>query len=76
MSRSYRKTPKMGIAGVSEKKDKIICHKMFRARVRTLMNQKNYDRLPFRMREVLDTYSMSKDGKMYWKDAPAYAMRK
>lgn len=76
MSRSYKKTPRMGIAGSSEKDDKRICHRMFRARVRTLMNQEDYDRLPFRMREMIDTWSMAKDGKFYWKNAPAYAMRK
>jgi hypothetical protein len=77
MSRSYRKTPVTGHScSTSEKEDKKMCHQMFRARVRTLMNQEEYDKLPFRMREVLDTWSMAKDGKSYWKNAPAYAMRK
>ncbi len=65
MSRSYRKTPIIGNAGNSEKKDKQIANKKFRKRSKQKLHQQQLDYLPYDMNEVHNVWSMSKDGKRY-----------
>ena len=66
MSRSRRKTKIMGIAGgprSSDKKDKQFCNRATRRKVRSQIQVGDYDTpLPLQ-KEVVNTYSMSKDGK-------------
>ncbi len=65
MSRSYRKTPIYGNAGDSEKKDKRLANRKFRKVKPTLENE---DELPIDLDEVINKWSMSKDGKHYSKE--------
>lgn len=65
MSRSRRKTPSMGIAGGrrgSEKRDKTVAAKLVRAAVKQGLKA-GRDDLPRHPREVLNPWSMAKDGK-------------
>lgn len=64
MSRSYRKTPKSGIADVSEKRDKQIWHRRLRRAVKVGVEQ-GRELLPL-ARDVSDVWTMGKDGKIYW----------
>jgi len=69
MSRSRKKTPIFGWAGHSEKKDKRIANRMFRKKEKLKMAMGQYENLPIYMDEVMNVWSMAKDGKGYWKDA-------
>ena len=68
MSRSRRKTPIFGIAGHSEKEDKRLANRMFRKREKEKIAKGQFDKLPINMNEVMNVWSMSKDGKCYWID--------
>jgi hypothetical protein len=75
MSRSHRKTPKSGIADVSEKRDKQIWHRRLRRAVKVGVEH-GREVLPL-VRDVSNTWAMGKDGKIYWgKRAPKKLMRK
>ncbi|HIF0227007.1 TPA: hypothetical protein ACXYKD_003983 [Legionella anisa] len=71
MSRSYRKNPIIGITTCrSERQDKKIWHKRWRARERTGLastSLQNFDSyLPLLENEISNTWQMGKDGKQYW----------
>lgn len=71
MSRSYRKTPIIGITTCrSERQDKKIWHKRWRTRERTTLatiSSEDLDSyLPSLEEEVSNTWNMGKDGKQYW----------
>jgi hypothetical protein len=65
MSRSYRKTPIIGIAGDSEKQDKKIANARFRKKERQALQQYRIDNIPHDLNDVSNVWSMSKDGKQY-----------
>lgn len=69
MSRSRKKTPIFGYAGGSEKQDKRLANRMFRRKEKVKIAIEQYDDLPTNMDEVMNVWSMSKDGKGYWEDA-------
>lgn len=71
MSRSYRKNPIIGITTCrSERQDKKIWHKRWRARERTGLTSipfQNFDAyLPVLEKEVSNPWQMGKDGKQHW----------
>ena len=80
MSHSRKKTPIFGNAGGSEKKDKRAANRMFRRREKIKIAMKQFESLPVYVREVMNVWSMSKDGKSYWAngliDGGGKAMRK
>lgn len=77
MSRSYRKTPIFGITcSDSEKYEKRIINRKFRKKTKDMIQKGNYEKLPFNLNQIEDVWSMSKDGKYYWNEAPLYYMRK
>jgi len=80
MSRSRKKTPIFGNAGGSEKKDKRLANRMFRRKEKVKIATEQYNDLPIKMDEVMNSWVMSKDGKSYWKNALTWeggkAMRK
>jgi len=69
MSRSRRKTPIFGNAGHSEKQDKRLANRMFRRMEKVKIAMEKFEELPLDMNEVMNVWSMSKDGKGYWLDA-------
>lgn len=76
MSKSVKKTPIGGIAGSSEKQDKRFANRAFRRITNSLIQTGDYEKLPLKIREIVDVWSMSKDGKRYWNNAPDYYYRK
>ena len=72
MSRSYRRSPFVGICNVeSEAYDKHLWHKRFRGRER--MKLKTLVKLmdhwdTTHHKDVSDTWGMSKDGRRYWRE--------
>lgn len=69
MSRSYKK-PFFAVACYfSNKKDKTIAHKHFRAKEKEEMRNilDDEDKLPIRMREVSNTWEFSSDGLAQYK---------
>jgi hypothetical protein len=71
MSRSHRKSPIMGVTTCdSERQDKQIWHKRWRARERTSLNSTLFDEvdsyLPILEKQVSNVWNMGKDGKQYW----------
>jgi len=77
MSRSFRRTKIFGwTTSKSEKVEKIIIHKKFRRVCKTFIRSCRMSSLLYRFREISDVWSMSKDGKYYWRDAPKKYMRK
>ena len=71
MSRSFRKTPIIGIAGRSEKADKKAWHSRMRGRERQRLKDvgvEDEDYLTTDRREVSDVWGMNKDGKMMLDD--------
>lgn len=76
MSRSLKKTPAGGICSGSEKKDKQLANKAFRRLSKTLISKGEYEKLPIKLAEIVDVWSMTKDGKSYYIDAPLYYLRK
>lgn len=69
MSRSRRKTPIFGHAGKSEKKDKRLANRAFRRSEKTKIIAEEFEQIPIYMREVVNVWAMSKDGKSYFRDA-------
>ena len=70
MSRSIKKTPIFGIAGNSDKKGKQEANRKFRRKEKSMIKWGKLFKLPMRVREVFNAYSMPKDGKTYlghWK---------
>ena len=76
MSRSRKKTPITTFAVVrkSQKKDKKLCNRRFRAITRKSMYYEEDP--PYRLREVQDEWTFDGDGKGYWKDCPEEEFRK
>jgi protocatechuate 3,4-dioxygenase beta subunit len=72
MSRSRRKKPILGAAGYSERSDKKMWHRRFRAHENSLLRGKfiDYDAMVMPVpREIIDVWNMAKDGKYYnWLD--------
>lgn len=71
MSRSHRKTPIVGYTTCrSEKQDKQLWHRRWRACERTAMTSVSSELLdgymPLREDEVSSVWAMGKDGKQYW----------
>jgi len=67
MARSYRKTPIDGwTCKTSEKWDKRKNNRMFRRREKVCIVTENWDRLPYNMNEVRNTWDMAKDGKSWF----------
>lgn len=69
MSRSYKKTPIVGHTTCrSERLDKIIWHKRWRAQERLKLSSFNHldDHTTVDRREVSNPWSMGKDGKQYF----------
>lgn len=68
MGKSRRKTEIAGIScAKSEKKDKRLCNKRLRKKIKQITETKNYDDCLFPLaKEVVNTYSMAKDGKKYY----------
>ena len=62
MSRSYRKTPKAGIAGDSDKEGKRKANRACR-RAQNQAVKRGDESIPL-LREVSDVWSMPKDGKI------------
>lgn len=77
MSRSYRKTPIFGITiADSEKFDKQVANRKFRKKTKDMIKKGKYENLPIKLEQVHCKWSMVKDGKHYWGEAPLYEMRK
>jgi len=77
MSRSRRKTPIFGIAKCpSEKDDKRVCHGIFRRMERDAIAAEQFDACPGKMAAAMNIWTMGKDGKSWWGDAPAKYLRK
>lgn len=68
MSRSYRKNSISGITTAkSEKKDKQVCNKKLRRKIKQIMETKEIDNWLFPIpNEVQNIWLMSKDGKAYF----------
>lgn len=70
MSRSYRKTPIVGITTCrSEKEDKRLANRVVRARNRQRMR---VGLEPLDRRALTDPWSMGKDGKAWWGKAARF----
>lgn len=71
MSRSFKKTPIVGNAGLSEKEDKKKWHRAFRKKSKDLIHHSHFDideldNIVFPVEgDVSNPWSMSKDGKHY-----------
>ena len=76
MGKSRRKTKIFGNAGYSEKKDKRLCNRMLRKKVREKLHKEEYDAEFPLPNDVFNIWSMGKDGKHYWRDAADEDMRK
>lgn len=77
MSRSFKRTKIFGVTtSKSEKVEKIIIHKKFRRICKNLLKTCRISSLLYSFREISNVWSMSKDGKFYWRDAPKKYMRK
>jgi len=63
MSRSYKKTPIVGIAGDSDKKDKRLANRAHRRLAK--MSVERGDEVTPKLRGASDVWNMSKDGKRY-----------
>ena len=76
MARSKKKTPIAGIAGNSEKFDKRLLNRRLRRCDKKLLRNINEDiamSLIFPVKnEILDKWSMAKDGKIYYKKSNKY----
>lgn len=64
MSRSRKKSPVTSWCGNSEKKDKRIWHKRFRAALRNAIHHQK-EIMPH-FREVSNVWDMNKDGTRHW----------
>ena len=68
MSRSYRKSSIAGITKAkSEKKDKQICNRILRRKIKQIMTKEQSEDWLFPIsKEIVNPYSMAKDGKTYF----------
>ena len=67
MSKSKKKTPVSTICCCkSQKRGKQLCHRKFRRRERAMIQKGDYARLPFRMFEVTEQWSLGGDGKCFF----------
>lgn len=66
MSRSFRKNYHHGIAGDSDKKGKQAANRVFRHKEKQAIQSNKLYKLPYRVREVYNVWSMPKDGKIYY----------
>jgi hypothetical protein len=75
MSRSRKKTPKLGFSSSdSEKEDKRMANRSFRHKAK---QQVNTGKEPVSdMNEIMTTWAMAKDGKRYVKKVDPKQMRK
>lgn len=65
MSRSKKRNPVSTIACCkSQKKDKRICNRIFRCRVKHCLRTDK--ELPYRLREIMDVWNFVGDGKCFW----------
>lgn len=78
MARSIRRTKIFGNCAASEKDDKRMCNRVMRRVVRNCVRtMADFDDGVFPVAaEIMDVWSMAKDGKRYNATAPAAAMRK
>ena len=81
MSRSFRKTKIFGNTGASsEKKGKRIMNRIFRRATKSKLSIESIEDETldfwFNKNQAYNVWSMEKDGKHYWKDAPAKYLRK
>ena len=80
MAHSFKHTPVFGYnagrSGASEKSDKRLNNRRFRARNKTAIRTHGELANFFTMREISNPWSMAKDGKFFWKDCPSKEMRK
>jgi len=77
MSRSLKHHPAGGhTKNGSEKQDKRYANRAFRRLTNQMLSTGQYDKLPIKIAELVDVWSMSKDGKSYWTDAPLSYLRK
>lgn len=75
MARSFQKTKIFGITtATSEKEDKRLANRSLRRAVKQVIKDE-FEVLP-ELREVSNVWSMAKDGKMYWGNAPVEYLRK
>ncbi len=75
MSRSRKKTPRLGISSSnSEKKDKQTANRIFRRKGKQQV--KNGKEPVVDINDVMTTWEMAKDGKKYIKKPSAKQMRK
>jgi hypothetical protein len=67
MSKSYRKTPIVPVAGASDKWDKRLSNRKFRKKEKTILRdfQQDSSILPEDLNEVSDVWGFAKDGKVY-----------
>ena len=77
MGKSFKKTKIFGnTSSKSEKEDKRICNRALRSKVKQQIKYGDPE-APFpTQEEVFAIWSMSKDGKGYWKSASKKDMRK
>ena len=70
MSRSYKKNSITGNSGSSsEKKDKQLCNKKLRRKIKQIMNKEEVDDWLFPIpNEIQDTWLMPKERKSYFDD--------
>ena len=76
MGKSYRKTKIFGNASGSEKKDKQLCNRKIRHKVRQQIEEGDFETPMPLPNEVYNEWGMAKDGKSYWKDATERDMGK
>ena len=77
MSQSKRKTPITGVTTAeTEKAEKAAWHRRHRRAEKIRLSSDGGEYVPHSHKEHSDPWSMGKDGKKYWRDAPIKLMRK
>jgi hypothetical protein len=77
MGKSRRKTKIFGMTlAKSEKEDKRHCNRALRRKVKSQLSTGDYETPMPLPNEVVNIWSMDKDGKQYWPDAEEKDMRK
>ena len=80
MSRSRKKTPFFSPCkghNDSDKFDKQLAHRGFRAKVRVALQTGRFEVLPIRLTEARNIYDFVSDGpKMFWRNFKSKSMRK
>lgn len=71
MSRSKKRTPVTYWAGCkSQKRGKQVCNRKFRRRERISIRTNRFERIPYLTIEVMDTWDLGGDGKVYYHAEP------